>query len=375
MKELINRVEEAYYSDLNQSKINNNSKVKITAGIGRPILSKVLNFSTTDYFNNPKVCLESQLKWKLFWHNEIQDDTPIELSVGIDYATELEPSLFGLSSVVGEGKEPTYGPHIIHDYEDLDNIEHPDFYKSGIMPRVHEMYQGIKELSDGRLNVFFPGWARGPWSIATILRGFNDLFLDVVDKPEFVHKMLQFIVDSRIKWENQRFDFLNIGPRDRDYRWKYCVYRNNANSDCFEDEVDGNLFSPQMYREFVLPYEKQLSEYYGGINYYHSCGNLTPFLEDMTTLNITRELHVSFSTDLGKAVEIFPENVILQKSLHPINDVMNADEQTMRKKLEDIIKTAEGRTLHIWADALYEGSWDTVKKVKQVVRLFREITG
>lgn len=374
MKDLISQVEHAYYSETNQNKIKSTSKVKLFVGIGRPILSKVLNFSTLDYFSNENVCLESQLKWKLFWHNEIQDDTPLDLTVGIDYATELEATLFGMKGISSEGTEPTYGEPIVHKLEDIEKMTYPDFYKSGIMPKVHNMYEKISDLANNRLKVYFPGWARGTWSIATIIRGFNNLCFDVKDDPESLHKMMQFIVDSRISWENQRFNFLNIKPIDKDYHWKYCVYRDISNSDMFEDEVDGNLFSPQMYREFVLPYEKQLSIYYGGISYYHSCGNLTPFLSDMLALNITNVLHISSWTDLAKAVEVFPENITFQRSLHPINDVINADEKAMRKNLEEIIRAANGRDLHICPDALYEGSWYTIEKVKQIVRIFREIT-
>ena len=34
--------------------------------------------------------------------------------------------------------------------------------------------------------------------------------------------------------------------------------------------------SPQTYSEFFLPYERELSDFYGGIAYWHSCGDVTP---------------------------------------------------------------------------------------------------
>lgn len=348
--------------------------IKLKFGIGRSVFAKAFGFRMVEYFIDPAVCLEAQLRIKLFNFHIMQDDTPFDLDVGLDYATALEPSMFGMESLFEEGKEPTYGSHVIEEQEDLQNLTIPDFFTSGLMPRAHAMYRDIGSLAGGRLRVFFPGWARGPWSIATMLRGFTDLFMDCADDPEYVSTLMQFIVDSRISWERQRCDFLGIVPQDRDYRWKYVFYRNNYNSDMFEDEVDGNLFSPQMFHDLVVPYTKQLSAFYGGIGYYHSCGNLTDFLPDIATLGIRVMQHISGWTDYARAAELMPSEVILQISLNTTDDVMLADEAHMRKRLLEIIANAEGRRIDICPDALYEGSWDTIGKVKRMIEIFREIT-
>jgi hypothetical protein len=34
--------------------------------------------------------------------------------------------------------------------------------------------------------------------------------------------------------------------------------------------------SPETYSKFFLPYEQELSDFYGGIAYWHSCGDVTP---------------------------------------------------------------------------------------------------
>ncbi len=373
LSELLDMAVETLHSDDNREVAENPRPVRLKFGIGRSVYAKAFGFKTMEYFDAPEKCLTVQLRWKLFNFHVMQDDTEFNADVGQDLSTAFEPSFFGLSSLFEEGKEPTYGRPVIHQPEDLKKLRIPDFHTSGLAPRAHEAYKAIKELCGGRLHVFFPGWARGPWSIATILRGFNELFLDCVDDPDFVKEMMQFIVDSRLSWDRQRLDFLGVSPFDTGDRWMYCVYRRNWNSDIFEDEVDSNLFSPEMNRELVIPFQKQMSDFYGGAGYYHSCGNLTPFLKDIAGLNIKFVQHISGWTDFKRAAEIYPAHVVLQCSLNATDDVLIADEQHMRKRLRHFIDNSLGRTIDICPDALYEGGWDTIGRVKRMIEIFREI--
>jgi hypothetical protein len=372
---LINKAQEAYASPENQKKISSDAQFKLIVGLGRTVLSDVIGFSMDEYFKNAETCLRSQLEWKLLWHNTIKDDTPLDLCAGIDYSTAFEPSFFGQIPLFNSGKEPTYGHAILNNESDLDTLRIPDFYKSGLMPEAHRMFREMGELSNGKLDIFFPGWARGPWSIATIIRGFQNLFIDAMDSPEFVHKLMAFIVTCRKSWEDERCKFLGITPQNRDYKWKYVVYRTLTSSDLFEDEVDGNLFPPDFFNEFILPYVKDLNDYYHGNSYYHSCGNMTPFLPYIKQIDVQDLFQVSPWSDYEKMVEELPKNIVIQKALHPINEVQMASEETMRNTIKNIIQKAKDRKVEIWADALYDGGKDTLEKTIQLVRIFREETG
>ncbi len=362
-------------SDENLRLKENGNPLKFKLGIGRTLFAKAFGFKTADYYEKPEVCLETQLRWKLYNFHVLRDDTPFDTRVGIDYATALEPSLFGISTVEGEGKEPSYGKPVLMEPEDLDALALPDFFNGGIMPRVHRMYEALNKLADGRLSVFFPGWARGPCSIATMLRGFNELFIDSVDDPDFVHKLMDFIVRARIRFEEQRCAFLGIAPNDLSYRWKYVVYRENYSGDMFEDEVDGNLFSADFNREFIIPCTKRLADYYGGIPYYHSCGNLTHFLEDIAALPVTRMQHISGWTSFDKAVEVVPRDVVLQYSLNPLSDVFAATPEHMERRLKELAEASRGRQVDICADAIYEGSWPELEKIEAFREVFRRVIG
>ncbi|MDL2236390.1 hypothetical protein LJC56_00940 [Christensenellaceae bacterium OttesenSCG-928-K19] len=373
LDELIGLTLEAYGSSRNKELQNNREQFKFKTGIGRTVYANVFGFKTMDYYKDPRLCLEAQLRWKLCQFYVIKDDAPMDLLVGIDYATAFEPSLFGMEYHMEEGMEPTYAGPVIHDEEDLKKAKKPDFYKSGLMPQAHCMYQSLQELAGDRLDVFFTGFARGPWSIATMVCGFNELFIYSMEQPQFVHDLMQHIVDSRMEWETERCRYLGISPEDDSYIWKYVVYRNNANSALFEDEVDGQLFSPDFYHEFIFPYEKQLADFYGGIDYYHSCGMLTGFMEDIAKLPVAGEQHISSCTDYAKTAQTMPDGVTMQISLVPVEDVINADEQHMHRRFREIMENARGRNIDICADALYVGGMDIIDKTAQMARVFREV--
>jgi hypothetical protein len=346
-------------------------RVTFHVGLGRTIWSKLVHFSLLDYFAKAEIALEAQLRWKLFWHDRIPDDTIIEPTVGLDFGVAFEPSLFGIDPQFSEESDPMYSGPVILDHSTLAKMKVPDFYTSGLMPRVHCMYEEMVRLASP-VQVRFPGWARGPWSVACMLRGFNELHIDLADNPQFVEDLLSFIVESRIAWEKQRCAFLGIDPRDPSIEWQYVVYRKVASSDQFNDEVDGNLISLATYADRLFPAEKKLSDFYGGTRYYHSCGNLTPFLPVLRGLN-PRIMHISSSTDAGVAHALFERSTSFQCSMHPISEILGADEARMRAALRSRLEAVPGRRMEIWADALYQGSADTLAKANEWLRIARSL--
>ena len=372
LNDLISRAEEACHSEKNEKRLKNDSDIKFRNGIGRPVHAAMFGYSMADFFDDPEASIKAQLEWKLYAFDEIDDDEPLDLKVCTDFGIALESSMFGMDYLIQDGNEVNYIGSRIKQREDLDDLELPDFFESGQMPRIHDINRRMKELCGDRLEVVYPDWARGVWSSTSILRGFNELYIDIGDDPDYVHRLAQFTVDARIKFENERCDFLNISPQDKDYIWKYVLYRNCRNAELFEDEVDGNMFSVNVYREFIFPYHKQLSDYYGGISYFHSCGNLTPFLEDIAKLDITHMLHVSPWTEFAPAAEIMPKHIVLQRSLHTYDDVLGADEEHMEKKIKEMVAESKGRKTEIWADAIYSGGTDAIERVKKLAEIFRK---
>ncbi|MGL4593895.1 MAG: uroporphyrinogen decarboxylase family protein [Thermoguttaceae bacterium] len=115
--------------------------------------------------------------------------------------------------------------------------------------------------------LFIEGWIEGPCAEAADLRGINHLMLDFHDDPDFVRQLFEFNIRSAIRFAEEQIkagaDIIGIG------------------------DAAASLVGPKIYREFVLPYEKQLIDAIhdlGSRVRLHICGNISRSLNDIGTL-------------------------------------------------------------------------------------------
>ncbi len=153
----------------------------------------------------------------------------------------------------------------------------PDFYRSGLMPLAHQYYEVIGELIDNDFNVVFPEWGRRSFGVATHIRGYENFLSDMISNPKFAHRILRLITDTRKEWITERAKFLGK-----------CKGKGNI----YNDEVNCPSLSPELYEEFALPYELELSDFHGGILYFHSCGDTTKLLPLIAKINTIEMFHV-----------------------------------------------------------------------------------
>lgn len=107
---------------------------------------------------------------------------------------------------------------------------------------------------------------RGVFVRSWRLRGMQELFVDMLVRPQFVHELAQMVTD---------------------YNVELCRVAVEAGVDVLivEDDVAGNkgpLMSPQHFREFVMPYNRQVLDYahrHGLKVVRHSDGNLWALLD------------------------------------------------------------------------------------------------
>jgi uroporphyrinogen-III decarboxylase len=198
----------------------------------------------------------------------------------------------------------------------------------------------------------FPEWVRGPFCIATHLRGMQHILMDTALNPDFIHKFMQFLVEAQKYWTQERNTFLHT-------ELKTCKLYN--------DEIDAPSISPKIYKELIFPYEKELSDYYGEVAYWHSCGNTTKFLEQINQLTKLRMFHCGPWTSYAQAATMLDKTTALDICLNPQKDVLEADEQQMVEKLADIRKACDGSAYFVRADGfMLEADPDLVlKKIRQ----------
>jgi MtaA/CmuA family methyltransferase len=131
------------------------------------------------------------------------------------------------------------------------------------------------------------GWVEGALAEAAVLRGDSALMLDLYDRPEWVHELLELCVEVEVDFARAQVqagaDIVGLG-------------------DAIASQV-----APRMYREFALPYEQRIFaavRKMGALSRLHICGNTTRLLSDMAQSGADI-IDIDWMVDLRLAAETF----------------------------------------------------------------------
>jgi hypothetical protein len=299
---------------------------------------KILGFDVRDFYQNPVTYLINSLRMSIYRFENWDDQTGIGLQIPIWLGVTLESSLFGARTVYTRDDYPWLDREpVIRTRDDLEKLEPPDFFSSGLMPLAHRYYQEIRELVDDDVKVNFHEWGRSPFGVAFHIRRMENLLVDMIDDPEFTHRLMRFITDARKRWVAERAKFLGK-PIEK--------------GNLYNDEVNTPTLSPALYEQFVLPYEQELSMFHGGILYWHSCGNTTALVPLIARIPNLEMFHVGPWTDGETCMKVFKGAVPLEFCLHPVKDVQNADRRAIENRLRGIAMACDGGPYTVRADGI-----------------------
>lgn len=345
-------------------------QIPIVADLEFPLWAKVLGFRVKEFYTRPLTYLEKQLEMSLYRYEAFKDDSGLGRTVAIWLGVNFEPSLLGCRSVYPEDFDPLVDRSliVIKDEDGLKELEAKeiDIKNSGILALAHEFYDRIKETLPTGWNVIFPDWVIGPFGVAACLRGYENILADLVLAPEFFVKMLDVVSKKMIEFSAARAKFLGI-PLER--------------PNLHHDDVNSQNFSRTAYRRFVLPAEKRLNAFYGGFQYWHSCGNVENFIDDLLEFKNLVMLDCGGWNDLAVFLEAFKrkgtDGIGLEKRFNPVRDVIGADERSIRnglRRLYDIAEESKNLCLDFKIDGIggLGDPGEMVDRVKTFIRISRE---
>lgn len=175
---------------------------------------------------------------------------------------------------------PLEGP--IKTPEDLDHFEPPDPFKE-------KRYEELKEIIRRFKGKKFIGMhLHDALNYPLYLRGAEQLFIDTIENPELVHRLVDISISHNIAIAEKAIelgaDFIILGD---DY-----------------GSSNGPMMSPKAFREFFLPGIRKIVQAVrskGAFCFKHSCGNINVILDDMVSTGISA-LH---PLDISAGMDIF----------------------------------------------------------------------
>lgn len=114
------------------------------------------------------------------------------------------------------------------------------------------------------------------WQRPALVRGWEDMFLDMAERPDRVHFLCRKFTDFYLE-DYTRAAEITDGRIDL-----YLVISDLGTQ-------RGPLISLTMFREFVAPYLKEMTDCIhglGGRALFHSCGMIRPFIPDLIELGV-----------------------------------------------------------------------------------------
>jgi uroporphyrinogen decarboxylase len=247
-----------------------------------PFKAKVIGCSLKKYWTEGKKLVESTITCcDLF-----KTDT-----VGVGWDIHMEAETAGAPLEFPEDGVPQVKHHILSKKSDLGSLKLPNPDSSGRFPLYLEACRAIvKTVKDRSLS----GTVTGPWTIATGLRGTQELILDTMDDPRFVEELMKFTTEVT---KILGFQVLQTG---------LSLTMGEAASSC-------SLISPAIYRRFIKPYHqetvKSFREEKAGLSL-HICGYIDPIMEDLMDLGIVA-LSLDSPSSLKRMVEISQKKIAL----------------------------------------------------------------
>jgi len=190
------------------------------------------------------------------------------------YGTGVVPSAIGCRVLFQRGEEPAVAGAIVDDPADVARLQPPHPERDGLMPRVLGCIDHFGAASD--LPISFTD-NQGPLNIALNLVGLERLCLWMFEYPTVVHELMDFCTTTLIDWI--RLQKERAGAPMDGGAFPHLIAIPPGFGGVWLSDDDSTVLSPQLYREFVVPYNGRVFEAFGG-GTLHYCGNARHQLEN-----------------------------------------------------------------------------------------------
>lgn len=231
-------------------------------------------------------------------------------------------------------------------------------------------------------------WDMSVTQNAIELMGMENMFVAMLNSPDEFHQLMNFITEDRIRmlrWEEEnKYIWLNNG---NDYM--------GSGNICFTHDLPGTAFtgnvkschtwghinsqetvgiSPDMFKEFILPYMKRIAAEFGLI-YYGCCEPVSDFWDGgIEEIKNIRKVSISnWCNEELMAERLSGSPVIYSRKPSPnfLGVQKEFDEEAFRKYIRKTVElTKKCKTEYIFRD-IYQ-LHGNVKKIKQAVEIVRE---
>ena len=297
---------------------------------------------------------EMMLRKEIFWGESMGDDRPVEPYFNIPYVHSESDWGMHERKIGGENGGSYTWDAPLKSYHDLERLHFPQIVVD--YEATERLISLAKEVLGNSLVVRVKGtwwWSLGmTWTLVN-LRGLEQMMLDTYDYPEHLHKLMGILRDGTLAkldflQENGLLSLNNDGTYVGSGGFGYTRelpqkdFEGKIARTCdmwgFCESQETTTFSPDMFAEFIFPYQFPILQRFG-LNCYGCCEPLDERWYVVKKTPGLRRVSVSPWANLGDMADKLGDEYVYSMKPHPSDlAVPFLDEDKVRARLRKALQ-------------------------------------
>ncbi|HZZ59352.1 MAG TPA: uroporphyrinogen decarboxylase family protein [Opitutaceae bacterium] len=291
--------------------------------IDSPWIPGYLGIKHMDFYLDPELWFQSHLKI----HQEFPNIIFIP-SWWMEYGMAAEPSALGSKIKFWADNTPSEYHTLFH-IEDIERFPEYEVENDAFMAlSLHRMRMHRQRILDA--GYILPlATARGPMCTAGFVRSTTDFMIDLVEKPEWAHKLLDLCTRLIIDWLKAQAKAM--GP--------------TVEGIFILDDIVG-FVNEDHYKEFCHPYLKRICDAFpkDWIKIYHNDADINACLEHLPDVGFD-VLNWGKQTDIADVIDRVGGRITLMGNVNPLEVGVRGTPEEVRAATLEVLEKSGGENI------------------------------
>ncbi|MDZ7288784.1 MAG: uroporphyrinogen decarboxylase family protein [candidate division KSB1 bacterium] len=295
-------------------------KIPMALIIDSPWIPGYLGLNHMDYYLDPELWFQANLKI----HREFPDIIFVP-SWWVEYGMAAEPSALGAKIKFWQDNTPS-AYHTLYRIEDLEQFPEYDVEHDAFMAMTLHRIKMHKPriLEQGEILPLVT--SRGPLCTAGFVRSTTEFMIDIVEKPEWAHKLIDRCTNLTIDWLKAQAKIMG----------------DTVEGIFILDDIVG-FINEEHYQEFAHPYLKKICDAFpkDWIKIYHNDAEIDACLDHLPDCGF-HVLNWGKQTDIAEVKARVGGRMCLMGNVNPLEIGVRGTPEEVREAALEVLEKSGG---------------------------------
>jgi uroporphyrinogen decarboxylase len=243
----------------------------------------------------------------------------------MEFGMAAEPSALGAKIKFWQDNTPSEY-HTLYHIEDLEKFPEYEVENDAFMAMTLHRIKMHKQRILDHGDILPLVTSRGPLCTAGFVRGTTDFMIDIVEKPEWAHKLIDLCTNLIIDWLNAQAKILG----------------DTVEGIFILDDIVG-FINEEHYKEFAHPYLKKICDSFpkDWVKIYHNDADINACLDHLPDCGFN-VLNWGKQTDIAEVKARVGDRMCLMGNVNPLEIGVRGTVEEVREATLDILEKSGG---------------------------------